>query len=245
MRRLGSRIDDLGSLELAPAEVDVGGRDRRLLGTDVEVHVLRSSGCRGTCNDRRTRGRFTRRIAGIPGIDVIAKGNCLIPDFACTPGGLLQIARHLLERLGVLAIGVNLQQLEMDFVAFRRAFQRFLEQLLGLRIAPVGKENLRLGYRVDLPGRFCWRFGDRPDVAIDADCCGRGCFGEGPRRARFFGVGLRFTPALDGAHREGADNDQHTDGRTEIGRLIHDLIQQAGRRDWFGGGRLRLRRCRL
>ncbi len=129
----------------------------RVLGTtDVEVHILRSGGCcRGACNERRACGGFACRIAGIPGIDLVAKGDRLVPDCACATGGLLQVARNLLERLRILAIRVDLQQLEMDFVALGRSCQCFLQQFLGLRIAAICKENFRFGYRVDLPGSVC------------------------------------------------------------------------------------------
>ena len=133
-------------------------------------------------------------------------------------------------------------------MALRRIFQRFLEQFLGLRVAAVRKENFRFGYRVDLPGRVCRRRSARVSNGSDRRCARR-CFGKDPRRARFFGVGLRFTPAFDGAPHKSADDDERDNGRTKIGRLLQHLIQQAGLGDrhgcHFGGRRFRLHRRRL
>ena len=77
---------------------------------------------------------------------------------------------------------------------------------------------------------------------MNATVRSRGRFDKRPRRARFFGIGLRFAAALDGTHRQSADDDQDADCRAEISGLVEHLIHQAGAgsrdaaRSWRGAG---------
>jgi hypothetical protein len=47
---------------------------------------------------------------------------------------------------------VDLEHLEVDFLSLRVLLQRFLEDFLGLRIAPIGEVDLRFRDRVDFVG---------------------------------------------------------------------------------------------
>jgi hypothetical protein len=56
------------------------------------------------------------------------------PNLALAAGGLLQLARDRIERGHVLALGVDLEQLQMDFIAARLILQRILSPVRSCRI---------------------------------------------------------------------------------------------------------------
>ena len=57
-----------------------------------------------------------------------------------------------LERLGIAALGVDLEQLAVDGHALRRRAQRFLQDFLGLQVAAVSQVHVGLGHRIDVAG---------------------------------------------------------------------------------------------
>jgi hypothetical protein len=75
-----------------------------------------------------------------------------VPRGAVLAGRFLQFLGDVLERGGALARVVDLEELQRDLVAALVARHRFLEDLLGLRIAAIGDVDLGLGDRVDLVG---------------------------------------------------------------------------------------------
>ncbi|NJN94434.1 MAG: amidohydrolase family protein, partial [Anaerolineales bacterium] len=60
----------------------------------------------------------------------------------------VEFAGRGLERLEVLAGGVDLEQLDTDGLPVRILLQRLLEDFLGLRVAPIGHVHIGLGDRV-------------------------------------------------------------------------------------------------
>src|SRR6185436_11498048 len=92
----------------------------------------------------------------------------LLPDVPGAASPLLQFARELFECPAVLAIGIDLQQLEMNFIPPWRVRQRFLQQFFRLGIATVGKENLRLRDRVYFLRNAGGARVGRPQVGISA-----------------------------------------------------------------------------
>jgi len=77
----------------------------------------------------------------------------------------------------------------VDFVARGRCRERFLQQIFGLGITAVGKENLRLRDRIDFLGDVACRVrAGRAQVGVSAVERGRrrGCSADYRRRASFF-----------------------------------------------------------
>src|SRR5207237_10914883 len=63
-----------------------------------------------------------------------------------------KLCRDGLERRWLVVLRMDFEQLQIDFLPLRVLLQRFLQDLLGLRVAAVGEINLGFGNRVDLVG---------------------------------------------------------------------------------------------
>ena len=150
----------------AEARIDVGQRadlGRWLERVDLEVQGLvgrchGGSNGGGRCSRGRggRRDRFSARLSGLVArvlrLELVAESRGLQPHLALAAGGLLQLTRKRVEGWQILALGVDLQQLEMSFEAPRLALNRLFENLLGLTIAPIGEVDLGFGQRIDLFG---------------------------------------------------------------------------------------------
>src|SRR6185312_12625113 len=98
---------------------------RRLQRVDLEVECLvgPADRCRGSRSSGRHRDTLTRRLARritrVLWVELIAQSCGLLPHLTVTAGGLLQIARQRIESRQILALGVDLEQLEINLEATR------------------------------------------------------------------------------------------------------------------------------
>ena len=75
-----------------------------------------------------------------------------MPDIALPVADGEELGGDRLERLRLVVLRVDLEQLEVDLLPLRILLQRILQDLLGLRVAAVREVDLGLGDRIDLVG---------------------------------------------------------------------------------------------
>src|SRR4029077_5848004 len=123
-------------------QIDIGlGPNIGIIQTDVEVESLLEGrrGCPSSCcrGGSLRSARFACQIARVGRIDLVAKACGLQPDFTLSAGANLEFARDRVERCQILALCVDLQQLEVDLEAAGMRIEGFFENLLSLCITPV------------------------------------------------------------------------------------------------------------
>ena len=118
-------------------------------------HRARTERLARTVVRRRHIGRrAARAVHRVVGVDQRAHLLRLGPVVALPAGQGIELRGELLETLGIAPLGIDLEQLGADRRALGRAAHRFLEDLLGLKIAPVGQVHIGLGHRIDVADRI-------------------------------------------------------------------------------------------
>ena len=204
---------------------------------DERLLVARRRGSGGRCG---SRGGGSAAIAEhrVVGIELAAEADRLLPRFALTVRHRVQLGGDRLERRRLVVLRVDLEQLEIDFLALRILLERVLQDFLGLRIAAVGEVDLGFRDRIDFVGvdvaeSFAAEFArERVVAGVDDAAAGRAEHGVG------LDVGARDDAVLElgrlaPAHRDDAgDAGQHRErARADdpCRRIADEVLEESGR----------------